>query len=196
MSHAPARPPRRTHPHQATRRVRTKLIKLRSTKTSRPVTMPTTLHEQNADSAQRTVAFGLPSSTLRTSITALLRLGVAELLLTMGQVFLALTWTAAIRQAHSGVYWAESTFPRSAKSPRQLIDTQSSGRWGTRDTDDLPVRSAAARGVVPSQIVRARAVSTSSVVASSAILGKMARRLLRWAPSSGSVTASVTIVSS
>jgi hypothetical protein len=73
---------------------------------------------------------------------------------------------------------------------------RSSGRWGTQDTDDLPVRSAAARGVVPSQIVRARAVSTSSVVASSAILGKMARRLLRWAPSSGSVTASVTIVSS
>jgi hypothetical protein len=121
---------------------------------------------------------------------------VAELLLTMGLVFLALTWTAAIMRAHSGVYWAQSTIPRSAKSPRQLIDTQSSGRWGTQNTDDLPVRSAAARGVVPSQIVRARAVSTSSVVASSAILGKMARRLLRWAPSSGSVTASVTIVSS
>jgi hypothetical protein len=27
---------------------------------------------------------------------------LAELLLTMGQVFLALTWTAAIRRAHSG----------------------------------------------------------------------------------------------
>jgi hypothetical protein len=41
-----------------------------------------------------------------------------------------------------------------------------------------------------------RAVRTSSVVASSAICGKMALRLLRWAPSSVSVMASVTIVSS
>ena len=84
--------------------------------------------------------------------SALLRLSHTAsvvILLTMGQVFFALTWTAAISQAHSGVYWAQSTFPRSAKSPRQLIDTQSSGRWGTQDTDDLPVRSAAARGVVP-----------------------------------------------
>jgi hypothetical protein len=41
-----------------------------------------------------------------------------------------------------------------------------------------------------------RAVRTSSVAASSAICGKMALRLLRWAPSSVSVMASVTIVSS
>jgi hypothetical protein len=41
-----------------------------------------------------------------------------------------------------------------------------------------------------------RAVRTSSVVASSAICGNMALRLLRWAPSSVSVMASVTIVSS
>jgi len=41
-----------------------------------------------------------------------------------------------------------------------------------------------------------RAVRTSSVVASSAICGKMALRLLRWAPLLVSVMASVTTVSS
>lgn len=54
------------------------------------------------------------------------------LLLTMGHVVTALTWTVVTREAHLGVYWAQGTFQRRAKSTDRNPSLRKVADWPPR----------------------------------------------------------------
>ena len=56
----------------------------------------------------------------------------------MGHAVTTLTWTAAGREAHLGVYWAQGIFQRQAKSPNRNSRLAPGGVRSPPRTEALP----------------------------------------------------------